>query len=104
EGVVVVLVDHDAVESGLGRVQELVEVHRVELARALGAEMLVGKHQVVVTAPARLVLRIRRESHLGEEVDFLDHGASALPAPQPPGARKPSTAPTNASGLSISGM
>src|SRR5262245_11940682 len=104
ERVVVVLVDHDAVESGLGRVQELVEVHRVELARALGAEMLVGKHQVVVTAPACFVLRIRRESHLGEEVDFLDHNepplrphvSRAAPGSLAPRARTPRASPSRA--------
>ena len=44
EGVVVVLVDHDPVEARLRGVLQLVEVHGVELLRALGAELLVGKH------------------------------------------------------------
>src|SRR5262249_38336454 len=77
ERVVVVLVDHDPVEAGLGAVHELVEVHRVELARPLGAEVLVGEHEVVVAAPTSLLLRIGRIAHLGKEVDLLDYGSAS---------------------------
>src|SRR5262249_59061378 len=71
--VVVVFVAHGAVEAGFRCVEQLVEVHAVERLGALGAEVLVGEHEVVVATTARLVLGIRRVAHLGEEVNVLDH-------------------------------
>ena len=104
ERVVVVLVDHDAVEARLGGVLQLVEVHGVELLGALGAELLVGEHQIVVAVPARLGLRVRRVAHLGEEVDLSDHGLGPRSWAARYARRKSSTARAKASGCSISGM
>ena len=76
--VVVMLVDHHAVEPRLGAVLELVEVHAVQPLRRLGAEVLVGVHQVVVAEALGLVLRIGGVTHFGEKEKFTVHNAPPI--------------------------
>ena len=68
-----VLVDHDTVEPYLSAILKLVEVHAVQLVGFFGAEILVGKHQVVVAQFLGLILGIGRVSHLSKEKYFFDH-------------------------------
>ena len=73
--VVVMLVNHHAVEARLGAVLQLVEVHPVEFLGLLRAEVLVGEHQVVVAHLLGFVLRVGGVAHFGEEEKFALHHA-----------------------------
>ena len=77
--VVVVLVDHDAVEARLGAVLQLFEIHAVEVFGLLGTEVLVGEHQVVITEVSGFVLGIVGVAHFGEKEYFPFHQAPLAP-------------------------
>src|SRR4029453_13513637 len=70
------LVNHHPVKASLGAILQLLKVHAVELLGPFGAEMRIGKHQVIVAKLSGRILGIRCIPHLGEEVDFLDHARS----------------------------
>jgi hypothetical protein len=79
-----VLINHDPIKPSLGAVLELFEVHAVEFMGLFGAEMRIGKHQVVITQPPGFFLRISRVPHFGEEVDFLNHVGPPIRDDLPP--------------------
>ena len=68
-----VFVDHHAVETRLGAVLKLVEVHAVQFGGLFRAEVFVGEHQVGVAVLGGNFLGIPSVSHLGEEKYFVDH-------------------------------